>query len=165
MPATPWESAATAELYVRSDLPTATAECQTNAIRRLERLVADGALADYRVLSWAKRVAAEEDARGECLTGEFERERYDAFSEWAGSAGVDLRPFFDTRECYCSVTGQRRTELVMPALCLALFGEDGELVGVAPHADDDGSLSVPGCLDALADRASGDRTRQLTSAD
>lgn len=161
MPATPWQEATRAELYVRSDLPTPSTKCQRTTVERLEAVAASGALDEHRVTSWAKRVPAD----GDHPTGEFERERYAAFAAWAERAGVRLAPFFDTRECYSSVTGERRTELVLPAACLALYDGEDDLVAVVPHADDEGTVTVRECLSELAEGGDADPARPATTAD
>lgn len=148
MPTTHRDQATRAELYVRSDLPTPAQQCHTAIVSRLEAAVAGGVLEDFSVTSWAKRVplAPDDDA------GEFERGLYETFSEWAADADVELEPFFDTRECYSRITGDCRTELVMPAACLALYDENDRLVSVVPHATEAGTVSI---RDRLADFAEG----------
>ena len=146
-----WEGATRAELYVRSDLPSPAGECRTTIVSRLDALVADGALAEYTVTSWAKRVPLDESSRA----GRAERELYRRFDAWATDAGVRLAPSFDTRECYSWTTGERRTELVLPAACLALY-EGDELVGVVPHADETGDVTIHEACDRLTANAEDD---------
>lgn len=159
MPATDWEAADRAELYVRSDLPAPVRTCRQRTTSRLSDLVADGVLAGFDVTSWAKRVPLDADGEG----GQFERDLYRSFRAWAREAGVELRPFFDTRECYSSETARRRTELVMPAVCLALYADE-DLVAVVPHATEAGAVSVGDCLRALAADRSEDRSPTATTA-
>ena len=153
-----WESPTRAELFVRSDLPTPAKKCRQTTVSRLEGLVASGVLENYSLTSWAKRVPL--DAGSDL--GSFERDRYNAFASWAREAGVRLTPFFDTRECYSSTTGDRQTQLVLPAVCIALY-DGADLVAVAPHADETGSVSVADCFDRLEGTdGDSDRDRTLT---
>lgn len=149
MPTTQLEEATRAELYVRGGLPKPVRQCRRTSERRLAELTASGILEEVSVSSWAKRVPID---RGDTL----ERTCYDAFSAWADDEGVRLRPFFDTRECYSTKTGEKRQELVVPALCLALYDEDDALVCVAPHADETSTVTIADCLDWLHDVADDD---------
>lgn len=161
MPTTHWDQASRAELYVRSDLPAPAKQCHAAIRSRLDSLVASGVLEEFSVTSWAKRVPlASEDG-----DGEFERGLYDAFSEWAATANVGLQPFFDTRECYSKITGERRTELVVPAACLALYDDADALVSVVPHATEAGTVSIRDRLADLADEAVQDPARTARTAD
>ena len=160
MATTDWEEATRAELFVRSDLPTPARQCRQTTLTRLEDLVASGVLEEFSVTSWAKRVPIDAGAD----LGQFERDRFNAFTTWAREAGVQLSPFFATRECYSSTTGDRQTQLVLPALCVALY-DDEELVAVVPHADENGSASVGDCLHSLEAPVDDDRSVALTMAD
>jgi len=147
-----WGAASRAELFVRSDLPTPAKQCRTSALSRVEELVDDGVLDGFSMTSWAKRVPLDEDAD----LGVFERARFDEFSAWAGSTGVRLAPVFDTRECHSTTTGERQTQLVLPAVCLALYDEEG-LVAVVPHASESGTVRLGEALDRLDESADDDR--------
>lgn len=146
-----WGAASRAELFVRSDLPTPARQCRTTALSRVEELVDGGVLDEFSMTSWAKRVPLDEDAE----LGAFERARFDEFSLWARSAGVRIAPFFDTRECHSSTTGERQTQLVLPAVCLALYDRD-ELVAVVPHVSESGTVSIGDAFDRLDESADDD---------
>jgi len=161
MPTTDWEEATRANLFVRSDLPTPASRCRQTTISRLEALVADGVLEDFSVTSWAKRVPLEAGAD----LGRMERDRFNTFSAWARAVGVRLAPFFDTRECYSSKTGAHQTQLVMPAMCAALYDEEDELVGVVPHTHESGSVSVRECLERLRGPADDEESVTVLPAD
>jgi len=153
-----WGAAERAELFVRSDLPTPAKQCRTTAVSRADALVADGVLDGFSMTSWAKRVPLDDDAE----LGAFERARFDEFSTWARSAGVRLSPFFDTRECHATTTGERQTQLVLPTVCAALYDEE-ELIAVVPHADEVGTVSLADCFDRLEEPADDDRSVALTA--
>ena len=149
MPATERTGEIRAMLFVRENLPTPATRSSQTIIARLERLEADGLLGEYGVTSWAKRLPL--DASGP----KDQRDRYNEFSDWARERGVRLTPFFDTRECYSMETGKKRTELVFPAICLAVY-EGDDLETLAPHADGDETTSVNDSLDLIAE-LSGER--------
>lgn len=130
------------ELFVRSDLPTPSRTRRIAVEDRLDQLQCDGAIDGYETTVWDKRVPVEGES------GTLERSRYNEFAAWAADAGVCLAPFFDTRECYSWETCEKQTELVLPALCLAVY-EDGELAQVAPYARGGTPISIDDCLDDL----------------
>ena len=130
------------ELFVRADLPTPSDERRTAVEERLEALQCSGVIDGFETTVWEKRVPVEGGS------GQLERSRYNEFAAWAADAGACLAPFFDTRECYSWETCERRTELVMPALCLAIY-EDDELAQVAPFARGGTPHSTEDVLDDL----------------
>lgn len=118
---------------------------------QLAAVAESGGLDAFDVVRWATRVP---------IGGPMDREQELAreFREWASAAGVHLAPCFDTRECYADASGEKRTELVLPVLCLAVY-EDDELVDVTPHATEDGVVTVTDAIERLAadnDRHSGE---------
>ncbi|MFB6073998.1 MAG: HTH domain-containing protein [Haloarculaceae archaeon] len=160
MPDTERTGTRRATLYVRSDLPTPASKRRAAITARLEQLVETGAVDSVSIVEWNKHVPISGER------GAFERDRYNEFSEWARDAGVCLAPFFDTRECYSFRSGDCRTELVLPALCLAVR-EDDRLRTVAPHASGTDTETIEDCISRLAHAATGTTTRRtpLTTAD
>ena len=141
MPNTECQQSRRAELFVRADLPTPSAHRRTAVENRLQELQSAGVIDSFETTVWDKRVpVADEDCP--------ERTRYEEFRDWATEAGATLSPFFDTRLCYCWETGEKRTELVLPALCVGLY-EDDELVRVAPSARGGTPHAIEECLDDL----------------
>jgi hypothetical protein len=137
------EGNAQLELFVRSSVPAAARESQSTVRDRLRALEADGSIEAATVRTWEKRVPVDETA------SERETHRtYAAFEEWARGRGVRLCPFFDTRECHSSITGESHTALVLPMMSLAVYDGD-RLSAVFPHADDDRAYTVREALDAL----------------
>lgn len=132
-----------ATLFIRSDLPAPSQRRCSELEQDLRALVAAGVLDDAETVVWDKRVRA----YGPPQTSE--RNRYAEFADWATRAHVSLAPFFDTRECYSTTTGEKETQLVMPTMCLAVY-EAEELVRVAPHANGGSTESVTECLEVLA---------------
>lgn len=130
-----------ATLYTRGDLPEpATARCEA-VVEELEALVGDGSLDAFDVVHWAKRVPVDAD-------GSREHELVDAFRAWAYQEGVSLAPCFETRECYGVRSGEIRTELVLPVLCLAV-SENGDLIEVAPRETPAGVVTVAEAIAGL----------------
>ncbi len=141
MPNTECPQSRRAELFARAALPAPSEKRRASVENRLRQLQRTGAIDEYESTGWKKRVpVADEDCP--------ERGRYEEFLEWATDAGATLSPFFDTRLCYSWENGEKRTELVMPALCLAIY-EDAELVQIAPFARGGTPHSIEECLDDL----------------
>jgi hypothetical protein len=133
------------ELFMRSSAPAAARERQTAAVERLRALGDDDGIEAVAVRTWEKRIPVGEHAREEGAT----HHAYAAFEDWARGRGVELRPFFDTHECYSSITGESYTALVLPVLCLAV-SESDRLSAVFPHATPERTYAVGDALDALA---------------
>ena len=137
------EGNAQLELFVRSSVPAAAYESQSAVRERLRALEAAEDLEGATVRTWEKRVPVDADM------AERDTHRiYATFDEWARGRGVSLTPFFDTRECHSSITGESHTALVLPVMSLAVYDGD-RLSAVFPHADDDRSYTVGEALDAL----------------
>jgi len=129
-----------AVLFTREDLPTPARKRRDAVVQELRRLAERGGLDAFEVVDWKKRVPV--------ATASPERARHAEFEAWAGQTGVGLSPFFDTRMCYCTESVTKREELVLPALCLAVYA-DGDLTTVAPHADGLRTVSVEDVIDRL----------------
>lgn len=142
MPTTDREPTRRAELFVRSDLPEPSQKRRAAVERRLDELQCAGVFDECGTTVWEKRVPMA--GAGNCPEGRL----YNEFSEWAADNGICLSPFFDTRRCYSTETGEKRRELVMPALCLAVY-EDSDLTQVAPFACGGSPHSVEDCLDDM----------------
>lgn len=138
-----------ATLFAREELPRPATERRDVVAEQLAAIVASGSLAGVDVVHWDKRVPAAGGARERSLVAEFRK--------WAVDADVDLAPCFGTRRCHDGRAGEVRTELVLPALCLAVY-EDDELVAVAPRATDDGVVTVADCLARLEEESNSDRS-------
>ena len=141
MPNTECPRTLRAELFVRTELPTPARRRRDAVENRLSELQCSGAIDAFATTVWRKRVPlADEDCQ--------ERRRYDEFRAWAKESDATLSPVFDTRMCYSWETGERRSELVMPALCLALY-EGDDLRRVAPVTRGDDPRTIDECLDDL----------------
>jgi hypothetical protein len=135
-----------AVFFVRNDLPAPSAQRRAELEQTLQDLVCAGVLDDVETVVWNKRV------RADSAQDTAERNRYSEFADWARRARVSLAPFFDTRECYSTTTGEKETQLVLPTMALAVY-EDDELVRVAPHANAGSTESVTDCVELLSTHA------------
>ncbi|WP_435076593.1 HTH domain-containing protein [Halococcus sp. AFM35] len=155
------EGNARLELFVRSSVPAAARESQSTVRERLRALEADGNVDGASVRTWEKRIPVD--------AGVAERETsntYAEFDAWARRRGVSLSPFFDTRDCHSSITGESHTALVLPVMSLAVY-EGDRLSAVFPHADEDRAYTVGEALDALDDdggESDENATRERVSA-
>jgi len=146
-----------AELFVRADLPEVSERRLTALEERLRELQRIGVFDEVETTVWEKRVPVEGSCEGP------ERSLYNEFSAWGREAGASLSPFFGTRECYSYETGERRTELVLPALCLAVY-EGGRLAQVAPFARGGSPQSVEDCLDDFETGRDPSTTRSVSAS-
>jgi len=128
------------ELFARSSLPEIAEQRRDQIATRLNELANTGHISQVEVHNWRKKVPIASDCR--------ERTLYEEFTEWTEEVGVELAPFFDTRECYSMDSGEKGKRLVLPALCLAVY-RDETLQSVYPHSTNDGSRSVMDCLRAI----------------
>jgi len=129
------------ELFARSDLPSAANRRREAVTARLSRLADENHVDQVNIHTWEKKVPSDGSTLENLL--------YRTFEDWAADVGVELEPFFETRECYSWETGRRGAYLVLPALCLAVYRGE-ELQSVYPHAGDDETRTVMDGLCALA---------------
>ena len=131
-------------LYVRESLPTPAAQRAGTVSERLETLATTGVVASVEEVTWPNRVPGDVPSDPRAV--------FHQVSGWAAEHGVELSPFFSTRECYRPGDTDRTDWLVLPALCL-LVHEDGDPVAVYPHRKGDTVRTVEDGLDALAEGA------------
>ncbi|MFB6079998.1 MAG: HTH domain-containing protein [Haloferacaceae archaeon] len=140
----------TVDLYVRADAPCP--ERRTTVIERLKRLERTNRIAGFTVHPWPRAVsldlAAELDD-DDGILGVFR-----SLETGADRKGHRIRPPFDVRTSRSTITGETDERLVLPVLCLAVYG-DRDLLGVYPCTAGESVLTVGDALDALA---TGDET-------
>lgn len=131
-------------LYVRDDLPE-PAVAQTNAVeRRAAGLESSTHIEGVDCETWPKRIPT---------TGETEIEQqYRHYRDWATRVGVDLQPFFQTRQCYSKADGSLREWLVLPVLCLTVSAGES-LLAVYPHTTESVTNTVADGIRALEENA------------
>lgn len=128
------------ELYARSSLPEVATRRRDKVAGRLTELAEEGHVSQIEIHNWENKVPLDAENH--------ELDQYEEFATWADDVGVELSPFFDTRQCYSMSSGERGERLVMPALCLAVY-RDETLQSVYPHSTNEGSRSVMDCLRAI----------------
>jgi len=129
------------EFYVRRELPGPARKQAATAYDRLRRLEERGVVSAVDRSEWTGRVPL-----GDC--DGWLRDTYLGFTDWAERVGVALTPFFGTRRCYTPEHEAYTDWLVLPALCLAVYG-NGQLRAVYPHADGDETVTVTDAIDSL----------------
>jgi hypothetical protein len=130
-----------AELYQRCELPPPTQRQVNSVYDQLDSLAEEGRLSSVTRAEWVKRTPV-----GDCPAEQ--RDRYLAFTDWARENGVQLTPFFQTRECFSPAVSDYTDWLVFPASCLAVYDGDS-LSAVYPHADGDETRTVQNGVEAL----------------
>lgn len=134
------------ELYVRS-LAGSDRSDQARAIDRLDALVADGEVEQYRVLVWGERAPPRPEGT-RTAAGRFVLDRVSVFRRWAERNGVSVARPFAVRTVDSSITGECYDELVLPKLVLAEY-RAGALSRVVPHERDGETVCVSEYLDRL----------------
>lgn len=129
-----------ATVYLRSYTPTS--EPQNAVIELAEELADDGTFDEVDVEYVPKEVR-----RGGAQTT-VERQ-YERFRTWAEETDRSIGAPFTVRRTENRITGETVEKLVLPIVCLAV-DEDDDLVAVLPSEGEDGHLSVPEYLAALA---------------
>jgi len=144
----PADAGSRVELHVRSLSPDEGRGPQSAVLEELRRLDDADRIGELSVSVWGRQISLSTTAAG-TNEGQAILERIGAFRSWARSTGGTLEPFLKTREATSSITGETHTALVLPTMLLAEY-HDGELVHVAPHADDDAVTTVADRLETLA---------------
>lgn len=126
------------EAYVRSAQLLAPIDAKIDTLRTLE---SDGLLSDLTVYAWPEKVALSERTPYSDALEAFER-----MEAWADEHGASIRPPFAVRTTTSSITGERRTTLRTPVMCLLVYADD-RLANVFPHSLDGEHYSV---TDAIA---------------
>lgn len=130
----------TVDCYVRADSISDPVEEQLAALEDLaDRGIVDGLSVD----AWPKEVVLSE------YTEHLDVVRsYRTFQEWAAQWAVHVDPGFDVLERSSSITGERRSVLRVPSLCLAV-SVDGRLREVFPHRSEGRTFSVADAIETL----------------
>lgn len=111
-------------------------------LEELRDCEAAGRIEGFKLHRWPREVVVSGDGAERAMI-----RGYGSYREWADRAGVSLEPAFTTRTRTSIVTDDEIEVLVLPSTCLALYDDEGYLVGVYPHADAEGIYTV---ADALA---------------
>jgi len=144
-------------LYERRELPPPATERVTAVYERLESLVDAGHIDSVSREEWVKRTPLDD-------CDDDIRDTYLSFTSWANRRGGRLTPFFQTRKCFTPAEGEHTDWLVLPAFCLAVYGDDG-VSAVYPHADDSDTHTVEDGLQALLTETDEETTAGALAAD
>jgi hypothetical protein len=131
-----------AELYLRGDT-YGTFDAQQDVLTRVRALEADGVLDEADVAGeWQRIRTLNEDTRDGAI------ETYREFEAWAERNDHSLAPAFERRTR--SYLGLDRMDdvVVFPVVSLAVY-EGEHLQAVFPCSDEQGTYTVPDCLDAF----------------
>lgn len=114
---------------------------RAEVIDRLSALAARDAIGGFTVETWPDELAiSEHTERGSVV------ERFKEFLLWADEHDRSITPPFE-RRTVSPLVGESREVLTLPIMCLAVY-EDGDLRGVYPNSDGEGTVSVTDYLDA-----------------
>lgn len=143
----------TVELFVRVSVVEEIDDRIAKVVDKLRTLETAGILDEFCVRAWHRSIPMNlqfvEHAAGIDVLA-----KYDEFSTWAADNGCSLSPFFDHR------LSKESEHLVLPIMCLSIYGRNDRLEAVYPHANGDETYSVEDGLNALAARNDcDDRTR------
>lgn len=150
------------ELAVRSLGPTGRQSHQDAAIERLEALESRGAIADFDVSVWGKRVGLDDASAGTRPARKI-LSTVETFEGWAERNDYAIGPFFETKRIRSELTGEDYRALELPTMTLAEYRGD-ELEWVSPCLDPatDTTYTVQDRIEALeaegADHARNVRT-------
>lgn len=133
--------------YARSFTPAGVADRQHAILERLQQLHEQGPIDACEHDVWGTCVDIAETRPG--AFGNDAIETVARFREWADRNEVSLSPCFEERTHRSKITGEHSRELVFPVMCLAVY-QDDELVGVYPHVDDEGVVTIDEFLESLA---------------
>lgn len=115
----------TVEAYVRPAQLLEPIDAKIETLRALER---DGVVDAVSVHSWPDEIALSERTPYSEAIDVFER-----IESWADRHGFSVRPPFSVRTVTSSITGDRRTVLTTPVMCLLVHTERG-LATAFPHS-------------------------------
>lgn len=142
------ESGVRVELYVRSLSPRESRRAIERVVERLDRLVDDGAITEFRVVPTG---AAVPPTPADAVTefSEFVLHRIAVFEDWARATGRSLGNLFERRSVTSSFTGEDHDAIHMPTMVMAEYG-GAALRFVAPCFADGERVTVEDRLDELA---------------
>ena len=143
-------------LYQRSELPPPAEDRAETVFERVAELERRGHVDEARREEWVKRTPV--DGCDDEL-----QDTYLSFTSWASENGVQLTPFFQTRQCFSPSEGQHTDWLVMPAFCLGVYDDSG-VAAVYPHNEESGAKTVEDGLQALlGEEFTGNSTEALAA--
>lgn len=140
----------TAELFVRSLVPTGASPEQERVVERIADLQREGRLVDSTVTVWGGGIAPASMV-AETEPGRTILETVGEFTRWASRHDLRFPSAFEEREC-ASMVDDDRAVIAFPLMCLAIR-DRGDLRCVAPWSNDAFTHTIHDCLDELADES------------
>jgi len=125
-------------VYLRRPVATETERRQNSVLGRVDALRQQGIVDGVDVTYW-HRLSTGADPQ--------EAADIETLERWATDNGCTLAPAFDRRNRRSAFTGDDSV-VTLPVACVACW-EDGELVGVYPHAGPCGHCTVADGIDRI----------------
>lgn len=141
------ESELRVRLFTQGFAPSGAEGVPASIFDRLKRLEAEGTIAECEVKVWGRKVCRRIQGDRPAIS-ESVLETVDEFREWADRTGVSLDRCFEEHEVRSEITGEDRTEIRLPIVCLAVRYDD-DLVAVFPHAKEGDEYTVTDGLATL----------------
>lgn len=130
----------TVEAYVRPAQLLEPCDAKIGTLRRLE---STDRIEELTLHTWPEKIALAEQTPYTEAVDAFER-----MKAWADEHDVDVQPPFSVRTTTSSYTGETRTVLRTPVMCLAVH-VDGRLANVFPHSRGEDTYGVVDAIAAL----------------
>lgn len=126
------------DCYVRPPVEGATRQ----VVETLETHDRAGRLNSLTVETWPAAVSRDSTVTTDVL------ETVEGFREWASERGARLEPAFSFDEPTHDLTGERRSLVRLPVVCLAVY-EDDDLYCVIPNRTEERTCTVWKALETL----------------
>ncbi|AFK21049.1 hypothetical protein E6P09_17970 (plasmid) [Haloferax mediterranei ATCC 33500] len=136
------------KLFLRADAEVGVERMKEAAVEKLTELADAGYIDDYDVRVWGRELRS----NGPIANTEYGSELLEyihEFREWAAENDVSLQATFDERTIVSSIADEHYDVVSLPTLCLAVYDDDEELMGVYPCHNGDRSCSVVEYLETL----------------
>lgn len=141
------ESNLRVRLFTQGFAPNGAERVPASIYDQLKRLETEGAIDDCEVEVWGRKLCRRIDGDRPAIA-DAALDTIGEFREWADRTGASLDRCFDEAKVHSELTGENRTEVRLPTVCMAVYDDD-ELVAVFPHATTDGEYTVDDGLETL----------------
>lgn len=141
------ESELRVRLFTQGFAPSGAEGVPASIFDRLKRLEAEGVIDECEAEVWGRKVCRRIQGERPAI-GAPVLETVREFRDWADRTGASLDRCFEEHEVHSEMTGEDRTEIRLPTVCLAVRYED-DLVAVFPHAKDGDEYTVTDGLATL----------------
>nr|WP_101296883.1 HTH domain-containing protein [Halegenticoccus soli] len=127
-------------MFVRPALCLDPVDTRLATLRSLEE---DGVIDALLIRAWPEVLPLS----AQSVYGEF-LDAYERFADWADGHGLSIHPPFVVRTTTSTFTGETKTLLRTPVMCLAVY-RDETLVGVYPHSTGESHRNVAEAISLL----------------